>query len=202
MLVKTRFPVAACLAWLTIVLAAGNLPAAAETDKAQADPADAKATDKATDKEPEKAAADAAEKLSLQQQRIHDKFQHLERMLLRMAELSELTDPRRAALLKKAVKQSGDQFIDVQFEALVRLLRQDQLSRALENQKDIDQDLRALLELLLSENRAKRIEAEKTRIRNYLKRLNRIIKEQKDVQGRTKGPRRPKRSLRRAGTDS
>jgi len=46
----------------------------------------------------------------------------------------------------------------------VELLRKEQLSRALEDQTEVDKDLRALLELLMSENRAKRIESEKARI--------------------------------------
>ena len=62
-----------------------------------------------------------------------------------MAELNAASDPRRAALLKKAVAQSKEQLIGLRFERLVELLGKDQLSRALENQTDLDQDLRALL---------------------------------------------------------
>ena len=58
-------------------------------------------------------------------------------------------------MLKKAVAQSKEQLIGVRFERLVELLGKDQLSPALENQTDLDQDLRALLELLMSENREK-----------------------------------------------
>ena len=129
----------------------------------------------------------AADALSIEQQRIADKYKRLEDTLLRMAELTAVTDPRRAALLKKAVAQSKKELIGLQLNALVKLLEKGQLSRAIGNQGDVDGDLRNLLELLLSENRAKRIESQKARIRNYLKRLNQIIKMQKDVQGRTAG---------------
>jgi hypothetical protein len=129
----------------------------------------------------------AADALSIEQQQIADKYKRLEDTLLRMAELTAVTDPRRAALLKKAVAQSKERLIGVQLNGLVELLEKGQLSRAISNQEGVDGDLRALLELLLSENRAKRIESEKARIRNYLKRLNQIIKTQKDVQGRTAG---------------
>ena len=125
--------------------------------------------------------------LSIDQQRVADKYKRLEDTLLRMAELTAVTDPRRAALLKKAVAQSKEKLIGLQLKTLAELLEKGQLSRALQNQEDVDADLRGLLELLLSENRAKRIESEKARIRNYLKRLNQIIKTQKDVQGRTAG---------------
>ena len=39
----------------------------------------------------------------------------------------------------------------------------------------------------MSENRAKSIENEKARIREYLKQLGIIIKQEKDIQGRTAG---------------
>jgi hypothetical protein len=134
-----------------------------------------------------KAEPDAADKLAQQEQRIADNYKHLEDVLLRMAELSAASDPRRAALLKKAVGQSKEQLIAVRLDRLVELLGKDQLSRALENQTDIDRDLRALLELLMSENRAKRIQSEKARIREYLRQINELIKQEKDIEGRTAG---------------
>jgi hypothetical protein len=137
---------------------------------------------------PERAApGPAADKLAVEEQRIAEKYKHLEDVLLRMAELNASTDPRRAVLLKKAVAQSKEQLIAVRLDRLVELLGKEQLSKAMESQTEVDQDLRALLELLLSENRAKRIENEKARIREYLKRINGIIKQEKDIQGRTTG---------------
>jgi hypothetical protein len=154
--------------------------AQAEKDREKAKPnADAKA---AKDGE-----ATSADKLAVEQRRIADKYKHLEDVLLRMAELNAATDPRRAALLKKAVAQSKEQLVGLRFESLVDLLGKDQLSRALENQTELDQDLNTLLELLMSENRAKSIENEKARIREYLKQLGVLIKQQKDIQGRTGG---------------
>ena len=44
-----------------------------------------------------------------------------------------------------------------------------------------------MLELLLSENRAKQAELEKARLREYLKQLNELIRQEKDLQGRTAG---------------
>ncbi len=116
---------------------------------------------------------------------IADKYKHLEEVMLQMAELSVQTDPRRAALLKKALAQSKEQLIGVRIERLIEFLGNDQLSRAIENQTELDQELRSLLELLLSENRAKRIQSEKARLREYLKRLSNILKQEKDVQART-----------------
>lgn len=139
-----------------------------------------------------KPAATAPDTLALEQQRLSDRFKRFEGLILRMAELSAATDPRRAALLRKAVAQSKERLISVQMETLVDLLRKDELGRALENQQAVEKDLMALLDLLMSENRAKRLESEKARIREYLKRLSALINQQKDIQGRTAGGGEPK----------
>jgi hypothetical protein len=190
---------AGCLAMLLAVFAPGVLGAeAADASPADASQADASPADAGPDgasvagPESEAGRVTAEDTLSIEQQQLADKFQRLQDLLLRMAELSELADPRRAALLKKAVRESEKRLIGVQFESLVGLLEEGRLSRAIENQADVRQDLQALLELLLSENRARRVQSEQARIRRYLKRLNQIIKQQKGVQGRTAGSGPPK----------
>ncbi len=65
------------------------------------------------------------------------------------------------------------------------MLKRQQLALAVRGQSDVQRDLARLLELLLSEDRGKRIESEKERIRAYLKRVSKIIKEQKSVQRAT-----------------
>jgi hypothetical protein len=162
------------------VLHAQNKAPAAEKPNATIDAKDA-------------AAQNPADKLSAEQKRIAEKYKHIEDVILRMAELNSQTDPRRAALLKKAFEQSKENLIDVEFERIGELLSKDQLSRALENQEEVNKNLQAILELLLSENRSKRIESEKARIREYLKRIEGIIKQEKDVEARTLGDDDPKR---------
>jgi hypothetical protein len=180
--VRNRLSLAFAAAMLAALCSASPLPARAQTandrEKTKADAAPAAA------KKPEPT---AAEKLAMQEGLIANKYKHLEDVLLRMAELNAASDPRRAALLKKAVAQSKEQLIGLRFERLVELLGKDQLSRALENQSDLDQDLRALLDLLMSENREKTIKDAKARLREYLKAIGLLIKQQKDIQGRTAG---------------
>lgn len=147
----------------------------------------------------DKARLSASDSLAMEQQRIADQFKHVEEVLLRMAEIVAPTDPRRAALLRKAVAQSKERLIAVQFDTLVELIKKDQLARTISNQQDLDRDLRALLEMLLSENRAKQIESEKARIREYIKRLNELIKQQKSIQGQTGGPDDPRRLVGEQG---
>jgi hypothetical protein len=143
---------------------------------------DAAKTDEATAARP---AAGTEGALTAQQRQVAERFRELEKLLLRMAELTAPSDPRRAALLRQAVAQSKQRDIDHQFEELVELLKQERFAVVVKNQGEVKQDLAALLELLLSEDRSKRIESEKERIREYLKRVNKIIKEQKAVQGET-----------------
>jgi len=150
----------------------------------------------AEDKPAETSAAERpAGDLADSQRQIAEKYERLEQILLRMSELTAGADPRRAALLKKAVAESKQRMIGVQLKSLVDLLAKDQLSPAIEGQESVDADLHELLELLLTENRSKRIESEKARIRQYLKQLNEIINRQKDLQARTSGGAGQDRSL-------
>ncbi len=124
--------------------------------------------------------------LATRQEQVADRFEELERLLLRMAELTSSTDPRRAALLRRAVAQSKNRAIGDQFDELVELLRQERLAPVVKNQEAVQDELVRLLELLLSEDRTKRIKSEKERVRDYLKRVNKIIREQRGVQGETR----------------
>ncbi len=132
-------------------------------------------------------AENPAQQLADTQRQVAQKYEHLEQILLRMSELSAASDPARAALLTKAVAESRERLIGVQFASLVDQLGRDELSKALQGQEKLDADLAQLLNLLLSENRSKRLSSEKARIREYLKHLNRIINQQKSLQARTTG---------------
>lgn len=169
--------------WILLLACAGlNGRLMAESADSAA-PAEANAPDGS---EVEKSTAPGEnEPLPDRQKRIRQRFSDLEKLLLRMAELTAPTDPQRAALLRRAVAQSKQRDVDTQFEKLVELLQQQRLALAVEGQGDVQRDLAQLLDLLLSEDRSKRITSEKERIRQYLKRVNKIIKEQKSVQGRT-----------------
>ncbi|HLA85848.1 MAG TPA: hypothetical protein VJL29_13745 [Thermoguttaceae bacterium] len=136
--------------------------------------------------QPEKKAS-PEKRLADEQRRIAEKYRHLEEVLLRMAELTASTDPRRAALLRRAVAESKDRMVGTQFDQMAKLLADGRLSKALEDQKDLDRDLRSLLELLLSENRAKQAASEKARVREYIRRVGQMIRAQKGIQGRTAG---------------
>lgn len=137
--------------------------------------------------------ADAPDRLAAQQQQIADRYRRLEEILLRMAELSRGTDPRRAALLRQVVEESKQRLVGLQFEKLVELLRRDQLAPALAGQEEVQADLRALLQLLLTESRAERTRSERARLRDYIRKIVELINQQQSILGRTAGGDDPKR---------
>src|SRR3954471_9552745 len=73
--------------------------------------------------------ATAADELALEQSRVADKYGKLEQVMLKMADLEEATNPRRAALLRRAVEQSKERLTRTELETVVKLLNQKQLKR-------------------------------------------------------------------------
>ena len=128
------------------------------------------------------------ETLAVAQGKVADKYARLEQLLIRMAELESTSNPQRSALLKRAAQQSADRLTRQQLDTLIRLLTPpSQLKRAIDEQQQVVTDLRALLELLQSENRSDRLKSEQARVREYIKDVERLIRLQKGVQGRTEG---------------
>ena len=123
--------------------------------------------------------------LALSQEQVERKYRRFEQVLLRMSELTSASDPKRAALLRKAVARSKDKEINAQFAQLVDLLKRDQLAGAASRQQAVEQDLARLLELLLSEQRGERLKNERERIKQQIQRVNELIKKQQQLQGQT-----------------
>src|SRR4029453_9697750 len=74
-----------------------------------------------------------------------------------------------------------------------KLLSQKQLKRAIDGQTSVQTDLKALLELLMSEDRSDRLKSEQQRIREYIKEVERLIRLEKSVQGQNEGGADPKK---------
>lgn len=126
-----------------------------------------------------------ADELSIGQGRLADKYRRLEQLIARRAELEAATNPRRSALLKQALEHSNRRELRLQFESLVNLLNRRKLKQALDTQTEVRDDMMSLLELLLSEDRPERLKNEQTRLRSYIRDLERIIRQQKSAQART-----------------
>ncbi|MGH7194096.1 MAG: hypothetical protein ACREJM_11295, partial [Candidatus Saccharimonadales bacterium] len=123
--------------------------------------------------------------LALSQEQVERKYRRFEQVLLRMSEMTSATDPKRAALLRKAVARGKDKEIGTQIAQLVDLLKRDQLAGAAGRQQTVEQDLAQLLELLLSEQRGERLKNERERIKRQIQRVNELIKKQQQLQGQT-----------------
>jgi hypothetical protein len=159
-------------AWMIIAVAVAQAASPKETPEA------GKAA-------PAAAASPPTENLSASQQQLAAEFKDLQGVLMRMRDQVRPTDPNRAVLIEKALKESGERQVEASFQDIVELLRRDKLGDAARKQGKVNEDLDAILKLLLSEDRSQRIQDEKALIRKYLNLLNGIIREQKDVHGRT-----------------
>lgn len=128
---------------------------------------------------------DTAAPLDEKQRILGERYEQLEGILLRMAEINAQTNPRRTTLIKKVLASSKDKLLEVRFEELASVLGKKRYSEAIEGQTELEADLLELLALLESENRDKEREEERKRIEEYIKEINRLIHEQKDVLNKT-----------------
>ncbi|MGD9646713.1 MAG: hypothetical protein AB7U73_13450, partial [Pirellulales bacterium] len=178
------------LATMTLAAIAGDglaqqLPTEPTTRRPVAEqPADDAAAESPDNAEAEDESS-VADDLALVEQELTDRFRRFEDVLLRLAEITAAEDPERAALLRRAVASSKQKLVGVQFERLVELLKEDKLATALTNQGDLLGDLSALLDLLSSEDRAKKLESEQARLKAFLKEVNKLIKEQQGLYSQT-----------------
>ena len=130
---------------------------------------------------------DSLDELSLAQEQIRGKYQRFEQVLLRMSELTAGSDPKRAALLRKAVGQSKEKLIGLQLERVVEVLKQERLANAVTQQTELEQDLAGLLELLLTEQRSQKLKDERERVKEQIRQLTELINKQQQLQGQTAG---------------
>lgn len=143
--------------------------------------------------------AKVTDELALKQGQLADKYARLEELMLKLSTLEASENPRRAALLQRAVQQSKERLTKTQLEAVAALLEKNQLKKAIDGQATAQTDLKALLELLMSEDRGERIKGEKERIREYLKEVERLIRLEKSLQGQTDGISDPKKLAQEQG---
>src|SRR5262245_2578554 len=175
--------IAACLAWAGSACAQEDEPGSGEPV-----PVTGPVVDSPVDSPPAKSTTPAAsDELAIDQARLADRYKRLEEILSQLAELSAASDPNRARILRQAIAQSREQDINVRFESVVKLLEDERLSAATNNQAELGKELDALLELLLKADRDKELESQRDRVREYLKELARLIRMQRGVRARTEG---------------
>jgi hypothetical protein len=179
------------------ILAALLIPAAAFFFAVRADDQDTKSP--AKPKSPPDAAID--------QQRLADQFRAFETALLHLAQRLERSskpeDRERAALLKEARKKASEQNIDMKFKALVDMLQSskafslNEIKEAMDRSKMLADDIRAVLALLMSDNRDAWLKAELARLRQMLKQLDEIIRKEKVLRAQTEAGQAEKGTLKK-----
>ena len=123
--------------------------------------------------------------LTLRQNGIATRYEKLEELLLRLADVEAAENPERAALLRSAAKQSREKFVLQQLRDAGNALSNEKFSDALANQDAAGKGLAEILKLLTSEDRANRIRDEKKRIAELIKGLKRIERVQRSTRART-----------------
>jgi hypothetical protein len=119
--------------------------------------------------------------------RLADRFDRLEMLAGRLAELSRSTQPRRAKLLRELISQSHDLDIEGRFHGIIDSLQNHSLSSAHNQQQEMQIQLRKLLELLLREDQDRQLESQRKRVRKYLSDIKRLMRLQRGVKARTDG---------------
>lgn len=141
----------------------------------------------ASDVEPAEpnATAAATPPLADKQNQVTDRYRKLEELLLRLADVEADENPERAALLRRAARQSRDTFVLEKLVAASDSLKSEQYAKAIESQGAAKEGLDKLLTLLLSEDRPQRIRDEKKRIANMIKELKVVERLQRSTRART-----------------
>ena len=134
-----------------------------------------------------RATEEAETALATQEATLKQRYDRLELLAGRLAEMSKATQPRRAELLQQLVAKSREKDLPGRFDAIVDSLQQDDLGAATQNQTLLQTELQAMLELLLQEDRDRQIESERQRISKYLAELNKLIRQQRGIRARTAG---------------
>ncbi|MFK8113388.1 MAG: hypothetical protein AB8B91_14380 [Rubripirellula sp.] len=127
----------------------------------------------------------ADEALSSRQAGVAQRYQQLEELLLRLADVEAAENPERAVLLRRAASESREKFVLETLKDATESLKTRQFQKAVESQDAASKELKALLNLLMSEDRTKRIRDEQERYSKLSKDLKRVLNNQRSARART-----------------
>jgi hypothetical protein len=119
--------------------------------------------------------------------RLAERYDRLELLAARLAELTASTQPRRAELLRQLVARGRESDVPGQFDGVVAALNDESYSTAIDGQAKLQAELQKLLELLLQEDRDRQLESERKRVLRYLQDVNKLIRLERGVKARTGG---------------
>ena len=136
--------------------------------------------------------------LEIGQQAVLSRFDRFEKELVQMAEQLRKADPERAELLFRTHSKSQQERVIGQMRMIHELLadQNPQFGDSIQRQEQLVASLVSLLDLLQSENRISEIEAERARVKELLKNVNKMIGKEKDVRATTERGADPSKSAK------
>jgi hypothetical protein len=141
-------------------------------------------------RKPDKSAAtvDRSDIALLQQQLLKQRFEEFKKQLRTVKEKLEqgtADDKAKAKSLENALKEIEKNRLDANFADLVRVIQTsklgtvDEVKKALEQSKQLAEDLRKLIDILREDSKAAKLRDERKRLEEMIKELEGIIKSQK-----------------------
>ena len=130
--------------------------------------------------------------LAEKERAISQRMRELESTFLRLADLLDTTDPRRAATLRSAFEQARELEVTDRLDTIVELLEKGQLLKAGTGQDAAIDRLRELLAVLESGESRKTVTDSKKKVKEFLGRINTLIAQQMGVEGTTEAGGDPK----------
>ena len=123
--------------------------------------------------------------LAERERALSNQMRELEATFLRLADLLDTTDPRRAATLRSAFEQARELEVTNRLDTIVELLEKGQLLKASTGQDAAIDRLRELLAVLESGENRKTVTDSKKKVKEFLGRINNLIARQMGLEGTT-----------------
>ncbi len=145
------------------------------------------------------------EELAIKQLQLQLQFNEFKATLLRLAQRMAVSpkaeDKEKAKVLKLAVEKANEEGVEQSFDKLVAILRNtsaleaSQVDQAVTENEQLTARIRAILQLLLTDNRDEQLKREREAAMKRLEELKRIIREQEVTRNNTEMGRKGKEQL-------
>jgi hypothetical protein len=145
---------------------------------------------------------EAAENQQVLERRFNDFNQSLLRLAQRLEKSTKPEDRQRAENLKKAIALVSDQGVDLKFKSLIEILQKPstslsltEIKEAMDQNKMLAEDIRAILALLMADNRDDQLKNEIKRLMELIKQLQKVKREQQVARAKNEGGKLDKNAL-------
>ncbi|MDR0869361.1 MAG: hypothetical protein LBN39_01065 [Planctomycetaceae bacterium] len=126
-----------------------------------------------------------AQELSDKQKVLADRYSQLEQILFRMSEATASSNPPQAVLLKKVLQAGKEKLVTLRLGQITGILERKQFTDALTGQESVEKDLLELLKLWENADREQKRTADKEQIKEFLRNLEEIIHQEKNLKTKT-----------------